>query len=256
MQSRKAVIILVAIGVALPSAIFRSFGADNPFDTGNSNPAAATIDPYDWYQIGEYIDATAYRRFYPAIADHLETTFNGFSNLLVKEHCSDQTLNALKKAVAFLKSLPWSKPWEQWSDEEKQKWRTATVLGDFYRSLWTDAKKAPESYFFCSLGENALELSWAIPFYYENNDRGSLKETLKGAVNEFAFIANDKDYKGILDSLSPDVAHAIAVVVALKSKVNEDDPLTGEELTDADIDNAIQSGQAIRTVAKKHKLLK
>jgi hypothetical protein len=256
MQSRKTVTILVAICLALLSAVSRSFAADNPFDTGNSSPAPSAVDPYDWYQIGEFMDASAYNRFNQAVADHLENTYNGLKDLLVKTHCSDQTLNALKQVVALLKSLPWSKPWEEWPDDAKDKWSKSTILENFYRAVWSDARKAPESYFFCSLGSDALELSWAIPYYYENRSIDRVKSILKSAVNDIVSVANSKNYKGVLDGLSPDVAHAIEVIVALKTKVNGDDPLTAEELTDADIDNAIQSGQAIRTLAKKHKLLK
>ena len=168
MQSRKAAITLLTLSLALTSIVPGSFGTENPLDTGEKTSHPATVDVYDWFQIGEYLKACGYLPFYQSIADNLENTFTKFSDLLVKEHCSSQTLSVLKQLVEVCKTLPLKDPQHQWSNAELQPlWDAQGKLSD---AVIEDEKKTPESCVFFCLGNSALDLAWGIPLIQSNQE--------------------------------------------------------------------------------------
>jgi len=246
MQSRKAAITLLTLSLALTSIVPGSFGTENPTGEKTNNPA--TVDVYDWFQIGEYLKACAYLPFYQSIADNLENTFTKISDLLVKEHCSSQTLSVLKQLVEVCKTLPLKDPQHQWSNAELQPlWDAQGKLSD---AVIEDEKKTPESCVFFCLGNSALDLAWGIPLIQSNQEM--LKQRVELAGQTFATLSSAEFYKGVYGSLNPDVVHAMEVVMSVSSKAA--DPM--EELTDADISRAVEAGKVIRALGKQHKLLK
>ncbi|MBV9492287.1 MAG: hypothetical protein JO069_21545 [Verrucomicrobia bacterium] len=258
MQSRTAAKTLLIIGLVLTSAVARSFGADNPFESGESSPTPApSVDVYTWYQIGEFKRASDYMRFNQAVADNLEGTYKGFYELLVKAHCSKASLDGLKQLVALYRTLPFNKSWSEWSEKEKQTWNQPPATYEkFVKALQTDAKQAPESWFFYWLGFDGLDLAWTLPYAQQEGETQAIQNLLKRTTSDCAFLMSDNSAKGVFDALNPDAAQAIEVVASLKSKVNADNPLANEELTSADVQRAVQAGQVLRKLAKEHKLLK
>ena len=248
MQKRKAAITLLTLSLAVTSIVPGSFGTENPLDTGEKTSHPATVDVYDWFQIGEYLKACEYVRFYQSIADNLENTFTKFSDLLVKEHCSSQTLSVLKQLVEVCKTLPLKDPQHQWSNAElKPLW---DAQGKLYNAIIEDEKKTPESCVFFNLGSGALDLAWGIPQIQSNQEM--LKQRVESTGQTFATLSSYELYKGVYGSLNPDVVHAMEIIMSVSSKVA--DPM--EELTDADISRAVEAGKVIRALGKQHKLLK
>ena len=174
---------LHALTTARPGDMDESNSTQTPPEPNSSSPTIAPVDIYDWYQIGEYMDCIGYLRFNQAIADTLENTYDVLNQLLVKVRCSDQTLDEFKQLVGFLKSLPLKKELGKWTEQEKKKWQSGTVVSDLYFSVLADAKKQSANVFL-RLGADALELVWTIPWYQDNN--GDLKSVLfKWPMNFF-----------------------------------------------------------------------
>jgi hypothetical protein len=246
MQLRKAPITLLSLCLTLTSIGSGSFGAQNPSDTGEKTSQVATAE--DWFQIGGYLKTSEYLYFYLTIADNLEPTFAKISDLLVKEHCSSETLSALKALVDVCKTLPIKDPEHQWTDEEAQKLWGAE--GKLETAIYDDQNKAPESKFFFQLGYETLNLAWVIPLVHSNQER--VKQAIGSASKEFAALSANEAYKGVYSNLSPDVVHAMQVVMSVGSEAA--DPMG--DLTEADVSRAVDAGKVILAQAKKHKLLK
>jgi hypothetical protein len=125
---------------------------DTPPEPNSSSPTPTPVDIYDWYQIGEYMDCIGNLRFYRAGADTLEEDiYNMLNQLLVKVHRSDQTLDEFKQVVGFFKSLPLKKELEKWTEQEKKKWQSGTIVSDLDLSVSADAEKQSAEVFFGSV---------------------------------------------------------------------------------------------------------
>lgn len=245
MQLKKAPITLLTICIALSSTLFGTLGAEHPSDTGEKSSELATAD--DWFQIGGYLKTSEYLYFYLSIAGNLEGVFTKISDLLVKEQCSKETLNALNGIVAVCKTLPLSDSDREWSAAELQPlWAAVTKLTD---SLADDAKRTPETTFFFDLGYHTFDVAWVVPLL-RGKDR--IKNILESAGKNFATLSNSEKFKGAYNLLNPDVVHAMQVIMSVGTDLA--DPMA--DLTDADVSRAVEAGQVIRTQARQQKLLK
>jgi hypothetical protein len=241
---------LHALTSARPGDMDESNSTQTPPEPNSSSPTTAPVDIYDWYQIGEYMDCIGYLRFNQAIADTLENTYDVLNQLLVKVRCSDQTLDEFKQVVGFLKSLPLKKELGKWTEQEKKKWQTGTIVSDLYFSVLADAKKQSANVFL-RLGADALELVWTIPWYRDNNRQ--LKSSLFKVANEFFWIRRDSVF---FSSLNPDAADAIDVVAKLMDKLGGINSSIVPELTNGDVMDCIKSGRTIRSLAQQRNLLR
>jgi hypothetical protein len=244
---------LYALTTARPGDMDESNSTRTPPEPNSSSPTPAPVDIYDWYQIGEYMDymdCIGNLRFYRAPADTLEDTYNVLNQLLVKVHCSDQTLDEFKQVVGFFKSLPLKKELGKWTEQEKKKWQSGTIVSDLYLSVLAEAKKQSANVFL-RLGADALELAWTIPWYRDNNR--NLKSALFKVANEFSWIRRDSVF---FSSLNPDAADAIDVVAKLMDKLGGINSSIVPELTDGDVMDSIKSGRTIRSLAQQRNLLR
>jgi hypothetical protein len=246
MQLTKAPITLLTLCIALTSTLSGAFGAEKPSDTGEKSSELTTAG--DWFQIGGYLKTSEYMRFYVSIAGNLENVFTKISDLLVKEQCSKETLNALKGLVEVCKTSPINDPDHDWTNPElKSLW---DAQGKLWAAVVTDFKKAPESTFFFWLGYHTFSLAWAVPNLRGDKDR--IAKAIESAGTIFAALSNSETFKDVYSRLDPDVVHAMQVVMSVGSEIA--DPMA--DMTDADVSRAVEAGEAIRIRAKEHKLLK
>ena len=85
---------------ALLLATSPSFAA-NPF--GPAAPAPASINIYDWYNLGEMTGAASQAIFNYNIYEQMDDTYKQIYDLMVKTQVGDTTINAFKQWYPVLK---------------------------------------------------------------------------------------------------------------------------------------------------------
>src|SRR5260370_12748245 len=103
-----------------------SFAA-NP--SGTPGPAPAAINIYDWYNLGEHVDAAGQYNFNQSVYEQMDDTYKEIYDLMVKAQLSDGTIGAFKQWYPVLKALPWDKEWQTWTKEQQNSWKNSPLRG-------------------------------------------------------------------------------------------------------------------------------
>jgi hypothetical protein len=244
---------------ALLLATSPSFAATNPFGTSPA-PAPASINIYDWYNLGEMVAATDVGSFNYAVYQQMDETYKQIFDLMVKVQLSDGTINAFKQWYPVLKALPWDKNFQTWTKEQQAAWNNSPLSGAFYKGVSQDAHKVVEAEFFYWLGHHAILLAWAVPLYASENWADGVKGTIKFAAQDYATFSTDSGYSGVFAALTPDVQSAMTLIAAAKSKVtpstNPFDKGGQSGLTADDVSKIVDAAKAIRAAAQANQLTK
>ncbi|MBV8377226.1 MAG: hypothetical protein JO279_09510 [Verrucomicrobia bacterium] len=229
--------------------------AENPFAT--PPPAPASINIYDWYNLGEYLEASSQLNFNFSVADQMDDTYKHVYDLMVKAHVSDGTINAFKQWYVVLRALPWDKAWNTWTKEQQNAWRNSPLPGAWYKGVAENASHAVESMFFYWLGEHTLAVAWAVPYYLSQGWTKDATDEIVSAAKDFAYFSTNADYNPVFSALTPDVQKAITFIASAKKKVAivGGDPFqksTG--LSSDDIAKIVDVAKAIRAAAQANQL--
>jgi hypothetical protein len=223
---------------------------DNPF--GKTVPAS--VDIYDWYNIGESVNAMSWARFNYSVYPNLDETYKKISELLKKAHVSDATLRAFDDWCANLKSLPWDKrDYSTWTKKEQDAWHSP-VSSRFFESVTTDAKKDIESFFAIWLGYRTLDLVWNVPYF--KKDVEGVQSMIGASAADFLAFSTSSDYKTVFSTMKPEVQQAIIFIASMKKKLPDpDNPLqTAGPLTPDDLTKVVEAAKVIREAAQARQL--
>jgi hypothetical protein len=244
---------------ALLLATSPSFAATNPFKTSPA-PAPASINIYDWYNLGEMVAAADVGSFNYAVYAQMDETYKQIYDLMVKAQLSDGTISAFKQWYPVLKALPWDKDFQTWTKEQQAAWQQSPLSAAWYKGVSADAHKAVESEFFYWLGNHAILLAWAVPLYQNDNWMDGVKSTIRYAAQDCAAFSTDSGYSGVFAALTPDVQNAITFIAAAKKKVtpstNPFDKGGQSGLTADDISKIVDAAKVIRAAAQANQLTK
>ena len=224
---------------------------DNPF--GKTVPAS--VDIYDWYNIGESVNAMGATRFNHAVYPNMDETYKNISELLQKAHVSDATLRAFDDWYAIVKSLPWDKTdYSTWTKKEQDSWNSP-VWGRFFNGVVTDARKNIESQFAFILGHHTLDLVWNVPYYQK--DQEGVQKMIGRSAGDFLTFSTSSDYKTVFSTMKPEVQQAIILIASMKKKLPDpDNPLktAGQGLTPDDVTKVVEAAKVIREAAQARQL--
>jgi hypothetical protein len=244
---------------ALVLAASPSFAATNPFGPSPA-PAPASINIYDWYNLGEMVAAADVGSFNYAVYAQMDETYKQIYDLMIKAQLSDGTISAFKQWYPVLKALPWDKNFQTWTKEQQAAWNNSQLSAAWYKGVSQDAHKAVESEFFYWLGNHAILLAWAVPLYQGENWSDGVKNTIKYAAQDFVAFSTDSGYSGVFAALTPDVQNAITLIAAAQSKVtpskNPFDKGGQSGLTADDISKIVDAAKVIRAAAQANQLTK
>ena len=228
------------------------FAADNPF---GKTAAPASVNIYDWYNIGEFVDAMGYRRFNSSVYATMDDTYKELFDLLSKAHVSDATLGGFNEWYAIVKALPWDKPdYSTWTKKDQDTWEHSPVYGRFFDSLLEDARKNIESRFAFWLGYHTLDLVWNVPYYQQDHE--GVQKMIAGAAGDFLGFATDPDYKSVFSALKPEVQTAITFIASMTKKLPDpNNPLKKRQgLTPDDIAKVVDAAKVIQEAAHASQL--
>jgi hypothetical protein len=233
-----------------------SFAA-NPF--GTPAPAPAAINIYDWYNIGEYVDASSQLNFNYTVYEQMDDTYKQIYDLMVKAHLSDGTISAFKQWYVVLRALPWDKDWGTWTKEQQNKWRTSPLSAAWYKGVRDDASHAPESMFFYWLGKHILGVSWSVPYFLSQGWTKDATDEIVSAATDFAYFSTNSDYSAVFSALTPDVQKAMTFIAAAKKKATgSGNPFeksgTQAGLSADDMAKIVDAAKAIRAAAQANQL--
>jgi len=113
--------------------------AADPFAATSATPSPASVNIYDWYNLGEYIGAVSAFNFNVSIVQQMDETYKKIYDLMVKAHLSDATIAAFKEYYPQLKKLPWDKDWETWTKEQQEVWTKSPAGIAWFKGLSDDA---------------------------------------------------------------------------------------------------------------------
>jgi hypothetical protein len=242
---------------AILLAASRSFAA-NPFDTAPPAPAAVNI--YDWYNLGEYLDAASSFNFNMVIYQQMDDHYKKVYDLMVKAHLRDGTLAAYRQWYPILKTLPWDKDWQTWTKEQQNSWKSSTLAGAWYKGVAEDASRVPESMFFYWLGRHILSLAWAVPYCQSQGWTKDVDALIASAATDFLDFSTNSSYSTIFGALTPEVQSAMTFIAAAKKKVsgppNPFDKTGQTGLTPDDISKIVDAAKQIRAAAQANQLTK
>jgi hypothetical protein len=234
-----------------------SFAA-NPFDT--NPPAPASVNIYDWYNLGEYLGAASQFNFNVVIYQQMDDHYKKVYDLMVKAHLSDGTLATFKQWYPDLKALPWDKDWTTWTKEQQNSWKNSPLEGAWYKAVREDANHSVESLFFYFLGRHALYLAWAVPYYQSQGWTKEANAYIASAAADFLEFSTNSTYTAIFSALTPDVQNAITLIGAAKKKIsgppNPFDNTSQAGLSPEDITKIIDAAKQIRVAAQANQLTK
>jgi len=234
-----------------------SFAA-NPFDT--NPPAPASVNIYDWYNLGEYLGAASQFNFNVVIYQQMDDHYKKVYDLMVKAQLSDGTIGAFKQWYPVLKALPWDKDWQTWTKEQQNSWKNSPLRGAWLKGVREDANRAPESVFFYWLGHHTLNLAWAVPYYQSQGWTKDVNDLIASSATDFFDLSTNSSYSTIFGALTPEVQNAITFIAAAKKKFsNPPNPFdkSGQTgLTPDDISKIVDAAKQIRAAAQANQLTK
>jgi hypothetical protein len=253
---KKHLLLFCAFSVILIAAS-PSFAA-NPLDT--TPPAPASVNIYDWYNLGEYLGAASQFNFNVVIYQQMDDHYKKVNDLMVKAHLSDRTLAAFKQWYPDLKALPWDKDWTTWTKEQQNSWKNSPLESAWYKGVRDDANHTVESLFFYFLGRHTLYLTWAVPYYQSQGWTKDANDLIATAASDFLYFSTDSTYTPIFSALTPDVQNAMTLIGTAKKKISEA-PNPFENTSQAglrpdDITKIIDAAKQIRAAAQANKLTK
>ena len=245
---------------ALLLATSPSFAAANPFGTPAA-PAPASINIYDWYNLGEMTGAASQAIFNYSVYEQFDDTYKQIYDLMVKTQLSDGTINAFKQWYPVLKALPWDKNYQTWTKEQQNAWEKSPVQGAWFKGLHDDAGKSPETEFFYWLGYHSILVAWAVPIYQSNNWNEAVTSLVAITAQDFLFFASDSNFTGIFGALTPEVQNAMTFIGSAKKKAspstNPFEKGGGQSgLTPDDVAKIVEAAKAIRAAAQANQLTK
>jgi hypothetical protein len=235
-----------------------SFAA-NPF--GTPAPAPASINIYDWYNLGEYVAASSEFNFNTTVYEQMDDTYKQVYDLMVKAHLSDGTINAFKQWYVILKALPWDKDWGTWTKEQQNAWKSSPAAVAWYNGVRDDANQSAETVFFYWLGRHILSLAWAVPYYLSQGWTADAKNAIVSAATDFGDFSTNSTYSQIYSALTPDVQNAMTFIAAAKKKATgATNPFdkSGSQggLSSDEITKIVDAAKQIRAAAQANQLTK
>ena len=232
--------------------------AANPFDT--APPAPASVNIYDWYNLGEYLDAASTLNFNVVIYQQIDDHYKKVYDLMVKAHLSDGTLAAYKQWYPIFKVLPWDKDWQSWTKEQQNSWKNSTLAAAWYKGVRDDASRTPGAVFFYWLGHHILDLAWAVPYYQSQGWTKDVNALIASAATDFLDFSTNTSFSTIFGALTPEIQNAMTSIAAAKKKISgPPNPFdkTGEiGLTPDDISKIVDAAKQIRAAAQANQLTK
>lgn len=253
---KKHLLFFCAFSVILIAAL-PSFAA-NPLHT--TPPAPASVNIYDWYNLGEYLGAASQFNFNVVIYQQMDDHYKKVNDLMVKAHLSDGTLAAFKQWYPDLKALPWDKDWITWTKEQQNSWKSSPLASAWYKGVRDDANRTIESLFFYFLGRHTLYLAWAVPYYQNQGWTKDANAYIASAAVDFLDFSTNSTSSTIFSALTPDVQNAITLIGAAKSKIsgapNPFDNTSEAGLRPDDITKIIDAAKQIRAAAQANQLTK
>jgi hypothetical protein len=244
---------------ALLLATSPSFAATNPFGTSPA-PAPASINIYDWYNLGEMTAASTQLIFNFTVAEDMDDTYKQIYDLMTKTQLSDGTINAFKQWYPVLKALPWDKNFQTWTKEQQNTWNKSPLQVAWNKALHDDAAKSVETEFFYWLGYHAILVAWAVPIYQNNNWTDWVTSLIGSTAQDYAYFATDPSRSGVFGALTPDVQNAMTFIAAAKKKTSSTtspfDKGGQSGLTADDVAKIVEAAKAIRAAAQANQLTK
>lgn len=232
--------------------------ATDPF--GTPGPAPAGINIYDWYNLGEHVDAATKFNFNQSVYQQLDDTYKQIYELMVKANLSEGTINAFKQWYPALKALPWDKDWPVWTKEQQNTWINSPLQIAWTKAVHDDAQRANESEFFYWIGRHTIDLAWEVPYYQSQGWTKEFTDLIIGAATDFLLFSTDSSYSPIFTALTPEVQNAVTLIAAAKKKlsgaVNPFDNSSQAGLTPDDVSKIVAAAKQIRAAAQAKQLTK
>jgi hypothetical protein len=249
--------LLLLCTFAMIFAADRSFAAD-PLNA--TPPAPDSVNIYDWYNLGEYLNAAAQFNFNEVVHQEMDDHYKKVYDLMVKAHLSDGTLTAFKQWYADLKALPWGKDWATWTKEQQNSWRNSPLQGAWYKGVREDANRSVDSLFFYYLGRHILSVAWEAPYFQSQGWTKDSNDLITSAAVDFLAFSTDSAYSSIFAALTPDVQNAMTLIAGAKRKLSEPanpfDKTAQTGLSPDDIKKVVDAAKQIRAAAQSNQLTK
>jgi hypothetical protein len=266
----KKLFLIVSLAAIAAGSVSRLLASD-PFGSGTPTPATASINIYDWYNLGEHIAVANEFNYNLSVSQHLEDAYKGIYELMLKVHVGDATIAAFKQYYQSVKALPWDKDWSAWTKGEQEAWKNGDLFSAWHKALNAEAAKATPSVLFYWLGWHSMKVAWSVPQYVNNKWIDDATTLLAYAAQDCNSFATESQYSEAFNALPPDLQKAVSVIGAANSKLNSskkpqvEDPFgngkpsgadPAPRLTDEEIAKMVAAAKQIRAAAQGHSLLK
>lgn len=220
-------------------------------------PAQQAGSPYDWFKMGETEFALNYWAYYRAVSDSLQDKLREHQALLKKLDAPSDVLSAFSAIAQIVTALPFSKDWDQWTNDEQQKWKNEffPAYYKFGGALIAYVRQDRQRRFFFWIGIHSIKLAWGVQYEMQNfgySFTQEMSQTIQPALTDFAGF-NGSAWNDISTTLTPEARDAIKSLAGLGAKAN--DPLAGVGLTQADLDKIAAAAQTLRQLAHDNKLV-
>ena len=160
---------------------------NDPF--ASPGPAQTTVNPYDWFRVGESLRALGTTTYNYAVADAMKEKYKELRDLFVKVRVSEPTLTAFNAHASAMFDLPWQKNWDQWTEAERAKWTTDPTWQPLDAALSKDRFAMPAAAYFYTMGYQALNIGWFQAWRMDNGAKlADCVPALKGAINDYSWL--------------------------------------------------------------------
>lgn len=212
--------------------------------------AKQEVNPYDWFKLGETVQALSRLEYYRSVSDSLDDRLKEHEALMKKLGVRSDVLSAFNTLAQITAALPLSKDFDKWTEVEQQKWKTEALPAEWklLEGLKSYVEKDPQIAFFYSLGLSTLKLGWSVPLDVRRYSLGQVMPDIKVCMEDFDRLQQQPD---LLATLRPEVRDAVKRVTGFRPKFNE--PQGG--VTQADVDKIVAACQTIRQFARDNKLM-
>jgi len=216
-----------------------------------------TVDPYDWFKLGQTAQALSSLDYYRSLSDWLQDDLKGREALMKKLDVPADGLSAFNTLAQTVTALPFSKDFDQWTEAEKHKWKTEVLPAaeKFVGGLnqWVENKpletEPQKMLFFYLLGRRSVELAKTVPTDIKIDGLAKEIPKIKFCVRDFVWMKHERN--DCMAMLVPEAREAVTTIGdnQIMRAVNEN------AITQADVDKMATAAGTILDLGSHNKLV-
>ncbi len=172
------------------------------------------------FRIGEMIESLFEHSLIRALGKELPARLDDGASDLVAVNAPGPVIENFQTIRTYVQSLPWETPWEQWTEEEKKKWREVNPMDGSWET-WRSEK--PETNFFYWLGTYSIRGSTKGGFVI--GDEALLadnQKALRDTVGSFSDLYSSVSYADSRSRLSPEALATLRAIYQPDQATDQD----------------------------------